>query len=273
MSVLRVGAGDAQTHEREEFVVGQGQTYTPGSEMENMRVRRWVMEDDSRLELAEDMREWVMHAEEVTIGNNVWIIARGPDGSPGNDGVGRGTASRCQHGRTRGEPGGPGGRGGAGKAISLVMGVWGIKGLNVDVRGGRGGDGGVGGRGENGGRASCTGINGCRGGDGARGGMGGVAGFGGDGGIVDIRYWPFATDGTVFRVIPHLNGGEAGTAGLGGPGGRAGPGIECNWPVPDRGGGRRGGGRGPDGSDDVSAGRPGEYRVLLSEPELQSLPR
>lgn len=253
-----------QVLETPEFRVTAGETYVVTPDRAAMHVDRWVMEHGSTIELAPDVPGWEIHAQVADIGDSVTIRAIGSDGSngsPGNNGRG---GSRCGTGGSGGR-GTDGTDGSDGKRVTIVMGVRNVHGLLVDVRGGRGGDGGSGGSGGRGGRAACNEcFNTCRGGSGGNGGAGGAAGSGGNGGAIDIRYWPINSE-VDLNIVPQTDGGGPGTLGQAGGAGRAGAGINCDFPCPDRAGGQRPGGRGAPGQRGIP-GIPGEFSLRLITP-------
>ena len=214
---------------RANLTVQQGQVYRVSDEEAIIQVHRLIMEDDSTIELSEDVSRLEIRAQEVIIHDRVVIMARGADGADGGDGTTPGgSVALCSEGRAGGL-GRDGLNGGNGKNVDIVMGVVSIGSLFIDVSGGRGGDGGMGGVGQGGARGSCQlelGHCGCNGGRGGPGGRGGTAGSGGDGGSVSIQYWSF-DESTSVAVSQSVEEGEPGMAGVPGRGGSGGAAFGC----------------------------------------------
>ena len=217
--LMLAGSAIGQVIQSAELIVREGETYTITAENAVIHVDRWIMEDSSVLQLAEDVARVEIRALEATIGENVTINARGSDGVAGNSG---GTLGHGPGVCNRGAQGGGGERGTPGmegKTLDIRMGLVNANSLFIDATGGRGGNGGQGGRGQNGGRGSCRVIlpdfDGCDGGKGGTGGNGGAAGPGGNGGTVSIEYWPI-TDPVSVTIIPNLEGGDPRSTWIGG---------------------------------------------------------
>ena len=268
-SLLVACSAIGQVLESPELIIPEGDIYTITADNAVIIVDRWIMEDNSILQLAPDVPRLEIRALEATIGANVTIVARGNDGAPGNTGsTPGGSPGLCNTGNAggRGEAGTPGLDG---KTVDIRMGLINANSLFINASGGRGGDGGQGGRGQTGSRGTCQvrppDFDGCPGSRGGRGGQGGNAGHGGNGGNVTIEYWPIA-DAVSVNVIPLLEGGISGAPGLPGPGGPGGPRFRCGtWPF------RRtqpGGGSGSSGSlgGEGQSGSRGSYTLRAIRP-------
>ena len=234
----------------EELRVQAGDTLTIGTDLLNLRVDNWVMEDGSTIRIPGDVCgeedcTWRIQATKATIGSDVRILGVGKNGLDGGRPGGAGSSATG-----RGNDGGHGGEGngglpaGNGVDIDITMGLASIGDLLIDVRGGDGGHGADGGPGGSGTRGGCS-CN-CDGGRGGNGGRGGAAGPGGDAGNIQVQYWTAASEpivtgpGQGFRT--NVQGGRPGTPGSGGVRGSGGGGSgECGpWPHWRHGGGSNG---------------------------------
>ena len=239
-------------HSQGELRVQRGETRTVTDAA--MVVDKWVMEDNSTLEIAPGISDWRIEANRASFGKNTKISGAGSpgDGAADSQGASGTPGTECRDGG-HGGAGLPGSAGSNGVNVSMTIGLVGVEDLVIDVSGGKGGDGGTGGTGGQGGRASCGRI--CSGQEGGSGGPGGSAGNGGRGGNVTVSYWlagqtPVfvgSTSGKGLRV--EAEGGEAGAPGPGGPAGSGGAGKRCG--LYKRSGGSPGS-KGPDGGKGIS---------------------
>lgn len=207
--------------------VARGETEIITREKSRIYVNRWIMEDESTIQIADDVDEVEIRAHEAEIGRGVRIVGRGQHGRDAPQPPGKsGTGPNCTGG-TGGDEADDGDDGRTGKTVRIVAGVVSIGELSVDVRGGRGGNGGKGGQGQKGGRAARSEV--CNGGNGGRGGRGGDAGDGGDGGAVTIDLWDVDRNGPMGygSILVDARGGVAGQVGPGGDGGPGGD--ERRW--------------------------------------------
>jgi hypothetical protein len=184
-----------------------------------------VMRDSSRIILNQDVKENIINAKMIVVGNGCVISGRGKNGMPGKTGtVGRGQNAPCRNGEI-GKDGEDGKPGYNGLNLSFYINSLKINGsLTIDLNGGDGGGGGRGGRGGDGG----SGTQVCKGGNGGNAGNGGNGGSGGNGGMVKITCKTctdlYTLQGT--KLLFKNYGGFAGAGGIGGIGGQAGLGPQ-----------------------------------------------
>ena len=273
--VVSTRQGDAP---EEILRVGQGETRVVTAEDRLMFVERWVMEDDSTIELADGVQAWRIYARSASFGDNVRVVGRGKDGLHGNQGFdGRWWAPRLATGSRAGD-GTDATDGEDGKRIEIIMGLVGVGSLSIGAGGGNGGHGGRGGGGGKGGAASCSSWD--RGANGGTGGNGGAAGAGGRGGEVSVTFWSVGAVLDLRGIAANVAGGTAGSPGNGGPGGPGADRRPCPPSGPFRGtlGTLAGGMRGRDGAPGrtSSPGQDGRYSLVqlatpLALPEVAEL--
>ena len=257
-------AGNASGAVPEVFRVGTAETRTITSEEAFLVVDRLIMEDDSTLEIPEELT-WRVYAPEASFGKNVVIRGRGEDGAQGDNGRAGGHGPRSSPGGS-GTEGGDGANGGDGAKIVMIVGLRNIGKVTFDVRGGAGGMGGRGGNGGKGGQGECG--RDTDGGPGGTGGPGGHGGSGGTGGYVDIEYWPLVEGLDTLGLSVKVQGGKEGPLGPGGAGGQGGDGKDCNWPQRNRRSGPGGSGGTPGRAGDPGAD--GEFSSSLVSERIAS---
>ena len=169
-----------------------------------------VMRDSSRIVLNQDVKENIINAKVVIVGNGCVISGRGKNGMTGKTGAfGRGQSAPCRNGDI-GKDGEEGKPGMDGLNLSFYVNSVKIDGvLTIDLNGGDGGPGGRGGKGGDGG----SGTQVCK---------------GGNGGILKMTCKTCVDlpkmQGTKFQFKNY--GGFAGAGGIGGNGGQAGLGPQ-----------------------------------------------
>jgi hypothetical protein len=209
-----------------------------------------VMRDSSRIILNQDVKENIINAKMIVVGNGCVISGRGKNGTPGKTGVvGKGQSAPCRNGDI-GKDGEDGKPGYNGLNLSFYTNHLKIDGLlTIDLNGGDGGSGGRGGKGGDGG----SGTQVCKGGNGGDGGNGGNGAVGGNGGKLQMTCKTCTDLHTIqgTKLVFKNYGGFAGTGGIGGIGGQAGLG-----PAKDG----KNGKRGIAGLDGV-AGKPGAFTI------------
>lgn len=194
----------------ESLIVGAGQKMTITAAQQSLTLDRLVMEDNSTIDFAPDVRRWEVFAREASFGNNTTINGHGQDGSHGQDG--KANTGDCKNVDSKDLAATDGQAGHDGVGIEMRLGIIHFKSLQIDVGGGNGGKGG------NGGSVQGTGCKGIAGGN------GGNAGAGGNGGHVLIAYWsasqdgyiPISNYGTGIQIT--ISGGKQSTPGQGGKG-------------------------------------------------------
>jgi hypothetical protein len=193
-----------------------------------------IMRDSSRIILNRDIKENIINAKVMIIGNGCLIFGHGTDGGVGRIGAsGISQSAPCRNGGN-GINGINGALGGDGLNLSLYTNNLKITGsLIINLNGGNGGNGGRGGKGGDGG----SGTRVCKGGNGGNGANGGNGNNGGHGGnlIIDCKLCYDLHQIQGQKLIIKNYGGYAGIAGEGGQGGQAGLG-----PVQDGRNGSRG---------------------------------
>lgn len=247
--------------EMDEFRVPLGTTVIIGPRLQNIIVKRLVLEDESTIQLSPELCSnglpcsWTIFAEEAIIGLDTRIFGKGDSGSNGDPGERGRDGDRCKGGSDAPIDGGDGGHGANGISIRATLGIAKIGSLYIESSGGNGGNGGHGANGGNGGRGSC-GLN-CKGGNGGRGSDGGNGGYGGNGGDIHVEFWSvgdarvnIGPSSGIWASSVRGNEGDAGRAGNGGAAGGASG--NCGiWPYWRRGGGV-GGAAGKAGTEGMS---------------------
>ena len=212
-----------------EINVTQGQTLNaPASSP--LQLDRLIMEDNSTLIINSDLREWLLTAEYVEIGNNVRIIANGSHGTNANNITQPYPENTQCSDAQNGQDAQSGSSGYDGVNLELDLNIARFGSLTIESTGGNGGNGGDGGNGE-----SLDQTKACeehRKGDKVAGGRGGNAGDGGDGGSggdIVVRYAfidPSQANASIKNAITILNqGGKGGLGGTKGTGGNGSPGF------------------------------------------------
>lgn len=209
--------------------VSEGQTFIVTEK--EMLVDEWIMEDNSTVEIGQNITTWTIHAVKAYFGNNVKIMGVGSHGKDGASSTSPGgDVGECKNG-IEGGKGSPGSDGGDGVNVKITMGLISVNSLMIDVHGGNGGNGGDGADGGRGGRASCGRM--CSGQEGGNGGRGGNAGHSGSGGNVTIDYWvagknPISLNSSGNKGLRvNADGGHPGKVGQGGREGGGGAGKRC----------------------------------------------
>jgi hypothetical protein len=228
-------AEDLVTVERDQIVVGEGQTLR--ITRSQTKCTSFEAKDHSRIIFAPDVQEWTLNAATATFGNDVTIDGHGKSGSPDLSELVRlleslkaSTASQAAGSPAPKNPPPPvildrnGGNGTSGyDAVNVTIRVSGkliiSGGLKVLLDGGKGGNG-------NDGRAGNNGVDaiaGRAGTDGENGGNGGNGGDGGNGGNLFVGFGEGSIDG---KIDASVRGGAAGRKGAGkkaGHGGKSRP--------------------------------------------------
>ena len=143
MGVVASGVAEAQIFRVDgdlELRVGEGQTYTAGSEERAIEVDKWVMEDDSTLVLSREgcgagfssgeKCVWSVRANRAWFGSNARVVGFGDDGDVGKDGE-------------------------DGMDVDIGVGLAAIGSAVIDVHGGNGGPGRPGRKGNGGQNGGC----------------------------------------------------------------------------------------------------------------------
>ncbi|MTB50264.1 carboxypeptidase-like regulatory domain-containing protein [Lewinella sp. W8] len=212
------------------FILRSGERRRLTQAASPLRVDRFIVEGDAVIELAADVREFIIIAESVDIDGVLQItseksVAR--QASPGSNGANAG--ADCAQGRP-GQAGRDGvdGQSGPNLRINFAT-ILRLDGMVVTLDGQNGGQGGDGGQGGRGGNGSCALL--CPAGSGGAGGQGGRGGNGGNGGNLVIERFGFPLKYSGATNLNQLikfsaNPGISGRGGQGGQGGRGGNAAE-----------------------------------------------
>lgn len=207
----------------QDFIVPAGGQRTLVASERTLSLKKFSVGDNAIIIIPASMNGWTVTATDVSIGNNVKIMAEPTGGYSGASGASAASAPECRPGM-QGRYGENGAAGLPGKNISFNFKIRSMGSLAIFVNGSRGGNGGSGGNGGRGGSGTCT----CNGGNGGEGGKGGNGGNGGAGGNVSITYTKsgnVAVSNSNFTV--QNQGGANGLGGDGGKGGQGGDRGSC----------------------------------------------
>ena len=151
-----------------------------------LNASRFIMHDNSRIELSPSGQEFSFRSIETYIGNDTKIAIAWPDPRQARDGIPGSDGGNCQTGGSA-SPGQDGRDGRDAPNLVIDFGtVHSFGSLTIDLSGEPGQPGGEGGAGGNGGRADTS--EWCKGGNGGNGGTGGDGGAGGAGGVVEFTW-------------------------------------------------------------------------------------
>ena len=202
----------------EDLIIANGENYTVKVNQREIHLKKLIIGDKATIKFAEGVTYWDVSADEVEVGEGVFIDGRGRDGAAGS-----GTlpiverASDCKGG-SAGVYGAAGVMGGNGVDIQMKLTVTRFGSMKINVNGGNGGIGADGSKGQQGGVAKS-----CNPTDGGKGGNGGLGGNGGNGGklIVSLS----ALQSQSLMAMSHRIEASA-DAGQGAAGGKPGAGGE-----------------------------------------------
>ena len=216
------------------LIVRQGQSKTIDAGIQSLLVDTLLMENNSKLIIADAVPGFSLIAKYAVVGDNVLIdatrhtaVVNAANGANGLD-----APTFCTI-PGEGSSGHDGSEGTDAADLFFYLRIRSIGSLTIDAKGTNGGAGGKGGKGGKGPDSNPNAFSTCSAKGGGKGGNGGNGGTGGKGGLVEFSYTFIDADGnflevqpTVGQVTASVNGGMGGAGGTAGPKGE--PGRKVN---------------------------------------------